>query len=55
MWKQKLALLAGESFGLSVSELIPMIRAVGFEGFFAVWKGAACMQEWATIANDGGL
>lgn len=55
MSKQQLALLAGESFGLPVEQVLPKIRQAGFDAFFAVWKDASIMDAWAAEAKASGL
>ncbi len=55
MWKRKLSLVASESFGAPVEQLLPKIQEAGFDAFFAVWKDAPTMDSWAEVAKACGL
>ncbi len=55
MWKRKLALVASESFGAPVEQLLPNIREAGFDAFFAAWKDEPTMAAWAATAKDCGI
>lgn len=55
MWKRKLALRACETFGEPIEQLLPKIKQVGFEAFFAAWESPEQMAQVAVLAKDSGL
>ncbi len=55
MYRHLLCMNANEAFGVPVKEQIPMLKAVGFEGFFTMWDEANPISEWASLAREQGM
>lgn len=55
MYKNKLCLGLGESFGVSYIEQIPIIKKAGFEGFFFDWSPNLDILEIKKCADENGL
>lgn len=55
MDKIKLCINTKTGFDKSTSEMIPMIKAAGFDGFFTGWNRGDPVADWAALAKSEGL
>lgn len=54
MWKHQLCINVSDGFGAPISELIPMCRRIGFEGFFTHWD-PGMIGKWKEIGDETGM
>ncbi len=54
MWKQKLCLSVGGTYGLSEAQQIRLFKKTGFEGFFVLWTEGrdSMVEECAAVAKE---
>ena len=55
MWRKKLGFSIGESFGMSISEAVQMIKAIGFDAVSPAWDADGSHLEYIRAARDCGL
>ena len=53
--ERKIAINAGVGCGIPISEVIPMVKAAGFDGIFTSWDEDRPNEEWANIIAREGL
>lgn len=55
MYQAKLAMNIGEQFGLPLEEQIRLLKATGFDGFFALWRPGCNMKALKEEADRAGM
>ena len=55
MNKQKLGMNVNQRFGVPLTEQVQLLRRVGFEAFFTVWKAGDQQRELRRAADDSGM
>jgi len=53
--ERKIAINAGVGCGIPISEVIPLVKAAGFDGIFTSWDEDRPNEEWANIIAREGL
>lgn len=55
MWKQKIGISVDNKYTIPTTEVVKMVKKIGFDAISPVWENASNLDEIVTVAKESGL